>query len=300
MYLSVLQKYILINSDMYLREVYSNPNPQPSNFTSSPVYKTLRHLPFFKDAYDATKAEFEKLNDKSVSFVSMFDINLKKAFNDFVDKGGKLNASKMYEMKLTKKIVEALAMKRYELPNFIAKELAKGMEKDSALIDELMKFIPFEAITDPKTGRVVVYPEEFLSKQGLQPQLFVGDPGKSPRPKGIGQSSSKPKATTSSQPKLPGFEESNNWDNPTNAELDAERQEVERMLDLQRAEQEYQQSLTQQSYEAKRIADRLYTVFYKKFSTKHGPDKAQRMMHGILNRDPDYFIKKANQQIQDR
>lgn len=191
----------MINSDMKLREIFNNPNPQPSDFTSDPVYKTLRHLPFFKDAYDKTKAEFVKLNDKSASFVSMFDVNLKKAFMDFVDRGGKLNASKMYEMNVARKLIR---------------------------------------------------------------------------------------------------KENNDWDNPTNAELDAERQEVERMLDLQRAEQEYQQSLTQQSYEAKRIADRLYTVFYKKFSTKHGPEKAQRMMHGILNRDPDYFIKKANQQIQDR
>lgn len=282
---------------MYLREVYSNPNPQPSDFTSSPVYKTLRHLPFFKDAYDATKAEFQKLNDKSASFVSMFDINLKKAFNDFVDKGGKLNASKMYEMKLTKKIVEALAMKRYELPKFIAKELAKGMEKDSALIDELMKLIPFEAITDPKTGRVVVYPEEFLGKQGVQPQLFVGDPGKLPRPKGMGQSNPKPKASTTSQLKLPGFEESNDWDNPSNAELDAERQEAERILDIMRADRETARMLTNRSPEAIKLADKIRQATLLKFAKKHGDVKAGQMIYGLEQNNPDYFIKKANMDI---
>lgn len=188
----------MINSGMKLREIFNNSNPQPSDFTSDPVYKTLRHLPFFKDAYDSTKAEFERLNDKSVSFVSMFDVNLKKAFNKFVDRGGKLNASKMYEMNIARKLIR---------------------------------------------------------------------------------------------------KESNDWDNPTNAELDAERQEAERVADIMRADQETARMLTNRSPEAIKLADKIRQATLLKFAKKHGDVKAGQMIYGLEQNNPDYFIKKANMDI---
>lgn len=64
--------------------------PQPGDFSNNPKYKTLRHLPFFDAAYQATKEQFLKLNDKAVSFVSLFDKNLKSQFQKFIDGGGVL------------------------------------------------------------------------------------------------------------------------------------------------------------------------------------------------------------------
>ena len=297
MYLSVLANCNLINSDMYLREVYSNLNPQPSDFTSSPVHKPLRHLPFFKDAYDSTKAEFEKLNDKSASFVSMFDINLKKAFNDFVDKGGKLNASKMYEMNVARKIVEALAINRYELPRFIAKELEKAMETDAGKIDELLNFIPYKVISDPKSGRVVVYSDEQFKKMELQPQMFVGEPGKAKR----NIDTSSPKFhSDEKEPKRQqelNFDENNDWDNPTDAELDAERQEAERISDLMRADQETARMLTNRSPEAIKLANKIRQAFLLKRAKIYGDTKANQMLYSLEQNTPDYFIKKANMDI---
>lgn len=188
----------MINSGMKLREVYNNPSPQPSDFTSDPVYKTLRHLPFFKDAYDKTKSEFDKLNDKGVSFVSMFDVNLKKAFMDFVDGGGQLKANKMYEMNIARKLIR---------------------------------------------------------------------------------------------------KENNDWDNPTDAELDAERQEAERISDLERADRETARMLVNKSPEAIKLANTIKQALLLKFAKTHGDTKAGQMIYSIEKEKPDYFIKKANMDI---
>ena len=68
----------MINSCMNLRELYESQVPNISDFTTNPKYKTLRHLPFFADAYQATKEHYAKLNDQSVSFNALFDTELKK------------------------------------------------------------------------------------------------------------------------------------------------------------------------------------------------------------------------------
>jgi len=300
---------------MRLREIFTeqgrinNPYPQPVDFGMDNS-KRLDALPFYYKALNDTIKWAKDLKRNTPSdqrgegFIKQFEKNLAIAYKQYMAKGGIINASQMNQLGLFKTLISEmpLALPRYELPKAVAKKLEQMMSDDSSLIDELLKVVNMEVIIDPKSNRAIIY-RKGDNKSGIQRQLFVGDPGKAPKPRPMVQNP-KAKQDTFKQPELPGMpqrqSESNDWDNPTNAELDAERQEVERMLDLQRAEQEYQQSLTQQSYEAKRIADRLYTVFYKKFSTKHGPEKAQRMMHGILTKDPNYFIKKANQQIQDR
>lgn len=64
--------------------------PQPSDFTDDPKYKTLRHLPFFDQAYKSTKEHFLKLNSKAHSFTSLFDIHLKDQYQKFIAQGGVL------------------------------------------------------------------------------------------------------------------------------------------------------------------------------------------------------------------
>ena len=88
-----------------------------------------------------------------------------------------------------------------------------------------------------------------------------------------------------------------NYDNPTNAELDAEREEAERMSDLMRADQETARMLTNRSPEAIKLADKIRQATLLKFAKRHADRKAGQMVYSLEQNTPDYFIKKANMDI---
>ena len=88
-----------------------------------------------------------------------------------------------------------------------------------------------------------------------------------------------------------------NYDNPTDAELDAEREEAERISDFMRADRETARMLTNRTPQSNKLADRIRQGLLSKFAKRHGDIKASQMLYSLEQRDPDYFIKKANMEI---
>ena len=79
-----------------------------------------------------------------------------------------------------------------------------------------------------------------------------------------------------------------NYDNPTDAELDAERE---------RADRETARMLTNRTPQSNKLADKIRQGLLSKFAKRHGDIKASQMLYSLEQRDPDYFIKKANMEI---
>jgi len=214
---------------MKLSEIASSTIPKVSDFTTSPKYKTLMHLPFFNSAYKTTKEQFDKLNNKGASFTAMFDINLKTAFMEFIDNGGNLS--------------EALKIPRHDLPRHIAGQVEDKMTKDSAFMQDILKELGIEVVVDTNSNMVTIFDASDVKQPGHQSQLFVGDPGKKPR--------------------LP----EQDWDNPTNDELERELQQADDFV-LQRSFDK-----EQKKYDYEKIKKRFYA--------KHGPEKAERMLYAM-------------------
>lgn len=297
---------------MRLREIFTeqdrinNPYPQPVDFGMDNS-KRLDALPFYYKALNDTLkwAKDPKRNTPSdqrgEGFIKQFEKNLAIAYKQYMAKGGIINASQMNQLGLFKTLLSEmpLALPRYELPKAVANKLEQMMSDDSSLIDELLKVVNMEVIIDPKSNRAVIYRKDD-NKSGIQRQLFVGDPGKAPKPQPMAQ---KPTAKQDpfKQPELPGMpqrqSESNDWDNPTNAELDAEREEAERISDIMKANRETARMLTNKSPQALQLANKIRQATLLKFAKRHGDQKAGQMIYGLEQREPDYFIKKANMDL---
>ena len=156
----------MINSCMNLRELYESQVPNISDFTANPKYKTLRHLPFFTDAYQATKEHYAKLNDQSVSFNALFDTELKIAYQSFSSSGGTLEG-----------VNEAapLQLDKHALTSHLAGKVKDLMDRDPAKVTGIAAELGFLIQQDPKTGKVMLVPKGYEPTDPIQPSLFVGD-----------------------------------------------------------------------------------------------------------------------------
>lgn len=297
---------------MRLREIFTeqdrinNPYPQPVDFGMDNS-KRLDALPFYYKALNDTLewAQDPKRNTPSdqrgQGFIKQFERNLAIAYKQYMAKGGIINASQMNQLGLFKTLISEmpLAINRYELPKVIADKLEQMMSDDSSLIDQLLKVVDMEVIIDPRSNRAVLY-RKGDDKSGMQKQLFVGDPGRTPRGRPMGQNP-QPKQNTFKQTELPGMpqhqSESNDWDNPSNAELDAEREEAERISDIMMADRETAKMLTNKSPQAIQLANKIRQATLLKFAKRHGDQKAGTMIYNLEQRDPAYFIKKANMDL---
>jgi hypothetical protein len=151
---------------MNLRELYESQVPNISDFTTNPKYKTLRHLPFFADAYQATKEHYAKLNDQSVSFNALFDTELKIAYQSFSSSGGTLEG-----------VNEAspMVIDKHQLPDYLAGKLKDLMMRDNSVMTTLAAELGILLQQDNKTGKITMIPKGYKPVDPMQPSLFVGD-----------------------------------------------------------------------------------------------------------------------------
>jgi hypothetical protein len=171
-----------------------------------------------------------KLKDsKPVKYKTLKQISIKNAFIELINKGGNLS--------------EALKIPRHNLPRHIADQVEDKMTKDSAFMQDILKELGIEVVVDKKSNMVTIFDASDKKHSGHQSQLFVGDPGK--------------------KPNLP----EQDWDNPTNDELERELQQADDWYlakSLDKNEKKYD-----------------YEKIKRRFYQKHGPEKAERMLYAM-------------------
>ena len=171
-----------------------------------------------------------KLKDsKCVKYKTLKQIRDKNALMEFIDNGGNL--------------LEALKIPRHDLPRHIAGQVEDKMTKDSAFMQDILKELGIEVVVDKQSNMVTIFDASDVKQSGHQSQLFVGDPGK--------------------KPKLP----EQDWDNPTNDELERELQQADDWYlakSLDKNEKKYD-----------------YEKIKRRFYQKHGPEKAERMLYAM-------------------